>query len=131
MTLPETFRTPRWIVVVCGIGAVAFCGLAAQAYLSSDWRWHSILFFLLVPLSVAGLMDAVTGRVELREDELVIIRNLRKRSYSRKSFVKVTAEKGLPIALQTEGGDWVKLPEVSPGGQGLVNKLRIWVQAPK
>jgi hypothetical protein len=105
-----------------------FGGLATHAYLSNDWRWESILMFLLVPLSIAGLVDAITARVELREDELVIVKNFRTRNYSRRLFTKVTAEKGVPIALQTVDGHWVKLPDVSPGGQGLVNKLRAWVK---
>ncbi len=42
--------------------------------------------------------------------------------------MQVSAEKGVPIALKTAEGAWVKLPSVQPGGMALVNKLRAWVE---
>ena len=105
-----------------------FASVAAVAVLSEDWRWHTYLLLVLVPLSIAGFADAITSRVDLREDVLVINENFRTRSYPRGLFTKVSAEKGVPIALHTVDGMWVKLPRVSPGGQGLVNKLRAWVK---
>jgi len=77
--------------------------------------------------AVAGFIDAMTARVELNNESIVIVQNLIRREYPRSMFVKVTWGKGMPVALQSKSGEWVRLPGVGKSSQAVVNTLRAWL----
>ena len=100
-----------------------------MSYYTRGLSWVTVVFLGLALLGVAGVIDALTQRVELHEDRIVIVRNLRRREYPRAVFVKAQWSKGVPVSLQTTSGEWVHLPGVGTSSQGLVNTLRAWIKS--
>lgn len=105
-----------------------FAAVASGMYILGGLTWLTIAAGVLVLVALGGLLDALTSRVELTDDRLVVVRNLRRREYLRTSFVKVAWGKGVPLALQGASGHWVRLPEVGGGGQAMANTLRAWIK---
>jgi hypothetical protein len=124
----RTFRSSPWVAVVAAVATLLFVALGLVSYRVGGVSWVSILFLCLVPLGVAGIIDAVTQRVELHPEHIVIVRNLRRREYPRSLFVQAQWSKGAPPSLQTTSGEWVHLPGVGSSSQGMVNTLRAWIR---
>src|SRR5688572_24100141 len=97
---PRRFRMPRWTRVLAGAASLVFLAVTAISWASNGWSWMTVVLLCLVPLAFAGFLDAVTSRVELHHDRMVVVRNLRRREYPRATFTKVTWGKGVPVALQ-------------------------------
>jgi hypothetical protein len=125
------FRPPRWIVALTATAALLFLAAALLLYHLQGWSWMSLVAAALIPVSLAGLADAMTSRIELRQERLVVVRNLRKREYSRDAFTSVSWGKGVPVSLQFAKGGWLHLPEIVSSGLGLANTLRAWVRSRK
>jgi len=123
----RTFRAPRSIVAVVAFCALLLLAVALVSFKSQGLSSGTTVLFCLIPVGVAGALDAVISRVELHEEHLVVVRNLRKREYARSSFQKAQWGKGVPVTLQLKSGGWVTLPGVGPSSQGLVNSLRAWL----
>jgi len=132
----EEFVTPptlgsrqelRYRGSVTAIAAVLFAAGAFVSYRALGLSWVTVVFVGLVALGIAGILDALTQRIELHDDRLVIVRNLRRREYPRAMFVKAQWSKGVPVSLQTAAGEWVHLPGVGASSQGLVNTLPAWI----
>ena len=86
------------MVVVTAIAAVLFVAGAFVSYRARGLSWVTIVFFGLVAFGIAGIIDALTQRIELHDDRLVIVRNLRRREYPRAMFVKAQWSKGVPVS---------------------------------
>ena len=128
MNLPQAFKPGPWAVAMSFVIVALFAGFAYLSYTDNAPYWQIGFLSGVAVLGIVGIVDVLTTRVELTEDQLVVTSNLRTQTYRRSAFVQVTAERGVPIALKTTEGTWVKLPSVSPGGMALVNKLRAWVK---
>jgi drug/metabolite transporter (DMT)-like permease len=124
----RVFRPSLWIAVFAAVAAVMFVVLAYFTHRSKGWSWTAIALLCLVPVGVAGVLDALTCRIELTDEQLIVVENLRRRQYSRSAFVRATWAKGVPASLQLESGQWLQLPNVSVGNQGLANALRAWLR---
>jgi hypothetical protein len=125
----RSFRTTRWVAVAAAVSAGLFLAGAVLCYwLYGLTSWLTVVFLCLVPLGLAGVADVVTQRVELHAERMVVVRNLRRREYPRRLFVKAQWSKGAPVSLQTTAGEWVNLPGVGTSNQGLANTLRAWIQ---
>ena len=90
--LVEEFVTPptldsrqelRYRGSVTAIAAVLFAAGAFVSYRALGLSWVTVVFVGLVALGIAGILDALTQRIELHDDRLVIVRNLRRRAYPR------------------------------------------------
>jgi hypothetical protein len=123
------FRSPPWVKVVASTCALLFITGGFVSYYTRGWSWVTIVFVGLALFGVAGAFDAFTQRIELHDERIVIVRNLRRREYPRDLFVKAQWGKGVPVALQTVSGAWVQLPGVGASNQGLVNTLRAWIKS--
>jgi hypothetical protein len=108
---------------------LVFLAVAAISWASNGWSWTTVVLLCVIPLAFAGFLDAVTSRVELHHDRIVVVQNLRRREYARATFTKVTWGKGVPVALQRATGEWVELPGVGSSAQGMANTLRAWLKA--
>ena len=112
---------------------IAAAGLfSAVTYLSYRFNgrsWVTVALIALIPIAIAGVADALTQRIELHREHIVVVRNLRRREYPRRMFVKAQWWKGVPVSLQSTSGEWVHLPGIGPTAQGLVNTLRAWLKA--
>ena len=120
----RTYRSPAWVKVFALVASIVFLAGAVMSYRVEGWSWVTLAFVGLVPIGAAGLLDALTQRIELHQEHLVVVRNLRKVSYPRSAFSRVTWGKGVPVSLQSTSGNWIQLPGVGSSGQGLVNTLR-------
>lgn len=123
------FRPSLWTTFFVAVAAVMCVVLAYFMHRSEGWSWTAIGLLCLVPVGIAGVLDALTCRVELTDEQLIVAENLRRRKYARSAFVKVTRAKGVPASLQFESGRWLKLPHVSVGNQVLANALRAWLRS--
>ncbi len=131
----EEFVTPptlgsrqelRYRGSVTAIAAVLFAAGAFVSYRALGLSWVTVVFVGLVALGIAGILDALTQRIELHDDRLVIVRNLEAR-VSAGDVRKAQWSKGVPVSLQTAAGEWVHLPGVGVSSQGLVNTLPAWI----
>jgi hypothetical protein len=111
------------------LAAGPFLAVAYLSYRFSGMSWVTVTVLVLVLIGIAGVADALTQRIELHPEHMVVVHNLRRREYPRSMFVKVQWEKGVPVSLQSTSGQWVHLPGVGSTAQGLVNTLRAWLKA--
>ena len=130
MTEPSinTFRSSGWVKLFALLAALVFLAGAVLCFRAQGWSWMTLLFSALALVAMAGFLDTLTARVELHPDHIVIVRNLRKATYPRATFARVTWGKGVPVSLQSTSGDWVKLPGVGRTAPGLANTLRAWIK---
>lgn len=104
------FHPPKWLLVSVGPG---------------DWiTLTSALFAIFAALAAT---DAMSCRVELRSDHLLLVSNFKRRQFPCNAFVRVIGEKGVPVALQTITGEWVRFPSVLPGGPSVAGIVRNWI----
>ena len=99
-----------------------------QVHSSQGWSLVSLFGLGLVGLAFLGLADALTCRVELYPNHLVIVSNFAKRTYVREAFSQVTWAKGVHVSLQLVGGGWLRLPTVGTCSAGIANSLRAWLR---
>jgi len=93
---------------------------------SGDWTTlTSALFAIFAVLAAA---EAMSCRVELRSDHLLLVSNFKRRQFPRNALARVTGEKGVPVALQTITGEWVRFPSVLPGGPAVAGIVRSWME---
>jgi hypothetical protein len=104
------------------------CIVPISLIAAEGWTWLSCSAILLIPLGIAGFVDAMTCRIELREHSLVVIQNLRCKEYPRALLVKASWAKGCPAALQMTSGHWLSLPDVGSSSESVVNTLRAWMK---
>jgi hypothetical protein len=123
----KKLRAPWWPATISIGGAVLLAGLAIASYWVEGFKWYVPVAFALSFLCLLGAVDTLTTRVELHEDTLVIVANLRTRTYPKAAFTKVAWAKGAPAALQLREGNWVFLPRALPGGLGPANSLKAWL----
>jgi hypothetical protein len=126
---PKCFYASRWLQVLCVFAALAFPTACYAIYRDNGWSLLCIASAIMSLLSLLGLIDALTARVELHPERMVVISNLRRREYPRGMFVRLTHGKGVPIALQQLSGEWIKLPDSVSGGLGMSNTLRAWLRS--
>jgi hypothetical protein len=126
-SLLRELRAPPAMKAIAAGALFAFVSVAAVAYAVQGWSLITVVLVALVAVGVAGAADVATMRVTLLPESIVIVRNLRRRAYSRTAFVKATWAKGAPVALQRETGEWIELPPVGTSSQGTVNTLRAWL----
>jgi hypothetical protein len=113
---------------ICLFGVFACTAAAYSLYAKEGRSLLAVFATLLVPLSVAGLIDSLVARVELHPEKLVLVSNFRRREYPRSAFVRATWGKGGPISLEYASGGWLHLPSFVAGGIGMVNTLRDWLR---
>src|SRR5262245_55408160 len=114
------YRAPRWVVVAAMSSAVLFLAVTYLSYRFNGLSWVTVTLLVLLPVGIAGATDALTQRIELHRERIVVVRNLRRREYPRSMFVKVQWGKGVPVSLQSTSGQWIHLPGVGSTAQGLV-----------
>ena len=124
----RVFRSPLWMQIVTAVGVLLFGAAATHLYTTEGWSWLALAGMALVPVAIAGFLDALTSRIELRADKLVVVQNLRRREFARDTFVKATWGKGVPVSLERTDGSWLQLPSVGASAQGLANTLRAWLR---
>ena len=124
----RVFRAPRWVQAASACSALLFLVVAILSYRTDGLSLVTLALLSLVPIAVLGLIDAITQRIELHPDHIVIVRNLSRRKYPRDMFVKAQWGKGVPTALLTNADSWIDLPGVGTSGLGLANSLRAWIK---
>jgi hypothetical protein len=129
VTQVKEIRGPRWPAAVSTAGALVLGISGVGAWWTEGLSWSVLLGCALSLLCILGAIDTLTTRVELREDSILIVANLRARVYPKSSFVKVAWAEGAPAALQLQEGNWVFLPKALPVGLGPANTLKAWLKA--
>jgi hypothetical protein len=114
--------------VLCAVGAL-FLGTLAALTLSSEGLSIAVVACSIFSV-VCGLatVDALTSRVELSDETLVVVTNLRKRVYPKSAFRAVAWAESAPPSLQFWGGEWLQLPRIMPNGMGPANSIKAWLK---
>ena len=124
------FSSPLWVRLLCVFSAIAFPVAAYFIYAQQGWSWLSLAILSITIFALAGAIDALTSKVEVFPEHLVVVGNLRRREYERSDFVSVSWAKGVPVTLQSKSGENLRLPPVGSSAQGLTNTLRAWIKRP-
>lgn len=122
------FTAPVWILATTGVLALAFPAAAVGLFLSEGWSGTTLVSFALVPMGLLGVVEVFVRRIELYPDRLVVVSNLRRRSYLRTQFVAASWAKGVPVALEFVGGGYLRLPEVGASPASVAQTLRAWLE---
>jgi len=126
-TTPNVFRTSTWLRVAV-MATLPLFGAAAWLGWHGDGGWVALVATALVPFALAGVLDAWLARVELREDAIVIVHNLRRRAIPRDDVQSVSWAKGVPATLALRQGGHVELPPVGPSTPVLAAAVRAWLR---
>lgn len=121
---PLVFRTSPWIFVILGIGLLISLVGVRYFFLHSGIGIETIGFVSLSLLFLAGLLDGLFSRTVLGEDTLEFVSNFRRTRINRADIQRVVGEKGVPVAVQLQSGEWIKLGSTSPHA----NTIRAWVK---
>lgn len=124
----RSFVIPIWVRLLCGFGALAVPVAAWILYFERGLSWLTLVTMVLAVFAPLALVDAMTARVELHAEHLVIISNLRCRKYRRCDLLRVSCERGVEAAISHVDGHWIPLPTVGPGNQSLCNSIRAWLK---
>jgi hypothetical protein len=127
---PETkvFRVVGWQIAMAG--AFAFGGVVTLgALLRDEAGGVAIAVCSLVTLiTMAALAHALTTRIALKEDGLVVVANFRRRFLPRAMIETVAWERGSGVSVKLVGGGWLKLPETGHDSQVRANTIRAWLK---
>jgi hypothetical protein len=124
------FTAPTWMRAMTAVLALAFPAAAIGLVLSEGWSGMALVSVALVPLGLLGVVESFGRRMELYPDHLVVVANLRRRSYARSAFVAASWAKGVPVALEYVGGGYLRLPEVGASTASVGQTLRAWLERP-
>lgn len=124
----KVFTVPNWqrgslFVIALMVGTAAL-----WSFRSIGLSIESVGLSVFSLIALCGFVDSIISKVELRGDSLVVVDNLRRREYPRDEFKRAVWEKGAPVALERNDGDWLKLPNFVGGGPGVVSIFRAWLK---
>ena len=122
------FRTPLWVRVAAGVSAAISSVLTLVLLHANASVALVAAMAALALLAWLGFIDALTARVELRDDVLIVVSNLRRRMHARRALSNVSWARGVATAVRVDSGEWLKLPGVGSSGQGLANSIRAWLK---
>lgn len=125
----QVFSRSRWVTLFAAVAALAFCVLASRSVAMTGWSLVSIGLSVLALFAFVGLLDALTCRVTLKGDALLVVHNLRCVRYSRGEIVTASWAAGVPVAIQLPSGRWVRLPTVGSSNERLARALLAWLRA--
>jgi len=103
---------------------------AYSIHAAEGWSWLAIGGVFASVVAVAGALDVLTSRVELRPEHLVVVTNLMRRDYLRSELVGASWAKGGPVTLQFKSGACLRLPTVGSSSQGVSSSVRAWLGSP-
>lgn len=121
-------RPSSWIWSVMLVTLGIFGGFAALTFQIGAPLWQRAASVLFAVLAVAALGELAVRRVELKPTGLLLVSGLRRRLVPREEIESVTWEKGAGVAIRLQDGQWVRMPDVGPGRQGLANSIRAWLK---
>lgn len=122
------FRSRPWIRIFLGLVVLLLAGAVFALWRTQGPGVLGWTFLALFLFSLLGFADSLLARVRLSESELTVVSNLRRRSFQRADFQRVTWARGSGVALQRTNGSWLAMPDVVMGGPGLANALRAWLK---
>ena len=73
------FRAPRWALAAAMVSAVLFLIVAYLSYRFNGLSWVTVTLLVLIPIGIAGAVDALTQRIDLHHEHIVVVQNLRRR----------------------------------------------------
>jgi hypothetical protein len=124
---PVIFRSPTWLLWFLSIASLTIGLGAGLLYLSGGASVYSIGLIGLSLLTIAGLADALTTRVELNDLGLTQVATFRRRFIPRGQIDSVTWEAGTGVAIRLTNGEWVRLPDIG-NSQARASSIRAWLK---
>ena len=121
----RVFRSPSWFVGIVAVTVLLFAGGTWIAYDARGLHPLTLASAVLTVIGALAVIEVVVDRVVLTDDALHVIRIWARRTYAKTDIVRVTSEKGVPMALQLADGRWAKLPPVDASP----NSIRAWLRA--
>ena len=121
------FRTPQWLRAFVGVAFVLLFGGFVLAAVRDGPTYSTAGLGLFAVLFAAGFADAMTTRVEIGGDALVVVTNFRRRVVPRAEIISVTWEGGSGVALKLASGAHIGLPDVG-NSQSRTNSIRAWLK---
>jgi hypothetical protein len=109
---PTVFRARLWVKCAVLASLFVFVAGAVFGFRTEGPSWLPITFTVLAILGLVGVVEVFRLRVELREDELIVVSGWRKRRLSRELLERVTWQAGAGVSIRLKDGSWVRLPDV-------------------
>lgn len=119
-------RPPKSLWVVMLLTTLVFVAFAIGSFMLELEGWYRAVLVVLACLCPVGWAELAIQRVELEGDEMAVVNNFRRRTFSSREILKVTWAKGMGTAIQLADETWVQLPPVGSSPQGVTNTIRAW-----
>lgn len=123
-----TYRSPRSFWLFLLFSFLAMLVLTVGTVLSGLGRPYLLGLAAFSAFLVLAAVELKVQRVTVDPDKLTYVRYFRRRVIPRPEIDSVTWAKGSGVSLKLVDGRWVRLPEVGPSSQGLVNGVRAWLK---
>ena len=121
------FRSSPLLLGLLAAAEVLFLAGTWVVYREKGLALATLTLGGLAVFGAVGLLDALTRRVVLASDALLVTGLWGRRRYDKREIVSVSHEKGGPPALKLADGRWAMLPpEV---GRAIANSIRAWLKA--
>lgn len=121
-------RPKPFLFAMLAVAKMLFVGGFIFMYARSGWSLTTIGFAVMTIIGALGFVELGTTRVILGDDFIDMGPIWKRRHLGRDEIKRVTWEKGAGVALELNGGGWVKVPELGFNSQGLTNTIRAWLK---
>jgi hypothetical protein len=126
----DVFGYAAWIrAAVVGAAAIGVAVVVAQYRQAPADRnafvLYSALGYTLFCLAAVG--DTLRSRIELRDDEIRVVRLVGHKSYPRPLVESVTWAKGCPVLLTLRDGTSKELPGTGHASTKVAGAIRAWL----
>lgn len=86
---------------------------------------------LLFAGALVAFAHTWTTRIVLRQDDLLVVHNFRRRLLARERIDSVRSERGSGVTIRMVDGECVRLPETGHDNPCRADRIRSWLKAPR
>ena len=120
------FTTPLWVRCSFVILGVLFGWGAVYSYENIGLDWGSVGLGIVSAIAALAFLDSFFARLVLGEKSLVIVENFKRREIGKDQIKKVVAESGVPVAIQLNNGEWLKVPNLGHSTKVIAERIHKW-----
>lgn len=131
-TTNTSLRSNRTIRLIAIAAAIVFVANFISCHIINVAIWVRYFSYIGIIVTIGGLLDVATMRVELDHSGLTMVSNIfNRRFFAKHTISTVSWEKGSGVIITLTDGKSIKLPSVGKNDQALAAKIRSWLKRPQ